>query len=104
MCTGKRPLLPSNDLFLQPWSALAVRERAKAPDTVSLAEFGSFTLEWHALSARTGNPGYAVLADHFIDNMAQRYPKQARTSLWVLPHNLAPIIEHTERFKTSKSH
>ena len=49
---------------------------------VSLAEFGSFTLEWHALSARTGDPVYGRLADNFISSLAQRYPEQVGGSWW----------------------
>ena len=46
---------------------------------VSLAEFGSFMLEWHALSVRTGDLAYGQLADELVSALAQRYPEQVGT-------------------------
>jgi hypothetical protein len=62
---------------------------------VSLAEFGSFMLEWHALSARTGNPAYARLADDFIGALARRYPDQVGGLLvapWANAHILRSFL------------
>ncbi len=73
---GKQAVLPGNDVFLNPHSLETMRAKGNKPDTVSLAEFGSFTLEWHALSARTGKPEYGVQADSIINGLNQRYPKQ----------------------------
>lgn len=71
-------MLPVNDVFLSPHSMEAMRAKGNMPETVSLAEFGSFTLEWHVLSARTGKQAYKVQADKIINGLNQRYPKQAR--------------------------
>ena len=76
MRAGTKHLLPSNDLFLDESGALALKERAKANMDVSLAEFGSFMVEWLALSARTGNPAYAEFAESFVEALDKRYPKQ----------------------------
>ncbi len=73
---GKRAVLPVNDVFLNLHSLETMRAKGNKPETVSLAEIGSFTLEWHALSARTGKPAYGVQADSIINGLNQRYAKQ----------------------------
>ena len=78
---GKHTLLPVNEVFLNPHSLETIRAKANMPETVSLAEFGSFTLEWHALSVRTGKPEYGLLADKVLNGLNQRYPKQASSGL-----------------------
>ena len=75
---GKQTVLPVNEVFLNPHSLETMRAKANTPETVSLAEFGSFSLEWHALSARTGKPEYGIQADKIIDGLNQRYPKQVK--------------------------
>ncbi|CAL8463954.1 g3489 [Coccomyxa elongata] len=79
---GIRAVLPVNDVFLNPHSLETMRAKGNKPETVSLAEFGSFTLEWHALSARTGKLEYGVQADSIIYGLNQRYPKQAFLPVW----------------------
>lgn len=74
-------MLPVNEVFLNPHSLETIRAKANMPETVSLAEFGSFTLEWHALSVRTGKPEYGLLADKVLNGLNQRYPKQASSGL-----------------------
>lgn len=78
-------MLVSNDAFLLPGSEEAVKARASTPKTVGLAEFASFMVEWHALSARTGNASYADVADHVVHMLHQRHPKQARPDLYAFP-------------------
>ena len=69
-------MLPSNDFFLEPFSAMAVKERAVANIDVSLAEFGSFMVEWLALSSRSGKAAYADYAERFVQALDKRFPKQ----------------------------
>ena len=77
--TGGQAILTSNDAFLLPDSIEAARAKAIAPDTVGLAEFASFMVEWRALAARTSNAAYADVADDLVDLLRQRYPKQVRS-------------------------
>ena len=74
-------MLPVNDVFLNLHSLETMRAKGNKPETVSLAEIGSFTLEWHALSARTGKPAYGVQADSILNGLNQRYPKQVSSLL-----------------------
>ena len=69
-------VLAANDAFLLPDSEEAAKARAKAEATVGLAEFASFTVEWHALAARTGNASYADVADHVVHMLQQRHPQK----------------------------
>ena len=71
--------MASNDAFLLPDSIEAARAKAIAPDTLGLAEFASFMVEWHALAARTNKIAYADVADNLVYLLRQRYPKQVRS-------------------------
>jgi hypothetical protein len=72
-------------MFLNPDSIVALEAASKTIDTVSLAEFGSFTVEWHALTARTHDVTFGLLADNMINTLNKEYPKQVWQALVTFP-------------------
>lgn len=71
---GTKAVFPVNDFYLDSHTSEALSD--PGPETVALSEFGSFFLEWHALSARTGDVTYGVLADNMINTLKTQYPEQ----------------------------
>ncbi|KAK9814704.1 hypothetical protein WJX72_010173 [[Myrmecia] bisecta] len=74
--------LPRNDLLLGPLAKLP-REPSGPDETVAVAEIGTLSLEFVALSQRTGNATYAQKALRITEVLRKKNPRLGMMPVWI---------------------
>ncbi len=69
--------IPPNQVVLKP-SARAGSVHPSGASRAALAEYGTLTLEFVAMSQRTGDPSYGKKAEAIIKMINERYPEMVR--------------------------